>query len=389
MMGDPRWPRLWPFLFYFAFFAAASALFPFTALYYQSIGLTGGQIGLLTGLAPLITLIGAPLWAGIADTTHRHKLILSMSILAAIACALVIPSIRAFALLLATVSLYTLVAAPIVSLGDSATMSMLGDQRGMYGRVRLGGTIGWGAMAYFAGRIMDRNGIAWAYWIYAAGMAVTLLIGQGLRFGRAEIQHSFWSGMSTLLADRRWIFFLSMVFVCSVGMASINTYQFVYMAEIGANKSLMGLSLTISTLSELPVMFFGGWLLKRFKARGLLTLGMTAIGVRLLLYSAFNFPTALLLIQLLHGLTFPAIWIAGVAYAHENAPGGLAATGQGLFGAMMIGLGTAVGAFLGGLLMDAVGGRGMYLIFGSAVLSGALLFSLMQRRMTPVPPKTG
>jgi hypothetical protein len=37
----------------------ASALFPFTALYYQSIGLNGGQIGMLTGMAPLITWIGA------------------------------------------------------------------------------------------------------------------------------------------------------------------------------------------------------------------------------------------------------------------------------------------------------------------------------------------
>ena len=62
-------------------------LMPYVALYYQSIGLTGAQIGLLTGLAPLITLVGAPIWTGIADATHHYKLVLNLSTLAAIVCA--------------------------------------------------------------------------------------------------------------------------------------------------------------------------------------------------------------------------------------------------------------------------------------------------------------
>jgi PPP family 3-phenylpropionic acid transporter len=159
------------------------------------------------------------------------------------------------------------------------------------------------------------------------------------------------------------------------------------MAEIGASKSLMGLSLTVSTLSELPVMFFGSWLLKRLKAHGLLTLSMIVIGVRLLLYSVFNVPVAILFIQLLHGLTFPAILIAGVAYAYENAPSGLAATGQGLLSATMSGLGTAVGSFLGGLLIGSIGGRGMYLMFGIVVLSSAIFFTLLQRALSPISSK--
>jgi PPP family 3-phenylpropionic acid transporter len=159
---------------------------------------------------------------------------------------------RSFGLLLLTVSIYTLAAAPIISLGDSATMSMLGARRDLYGRVRLGGTIGWGVMAFFAGRIIDQRGIAWAFWIYAAGMVITLLVAQGLRFERVERGHTFWTGVGVLLADRRWVTFLGMAFVCGMGMASINIYRSVYMADIGASETLMGISLTISTISELP-----------------------------------------------------------------------------------------------------------------------------------------
>ena len=39
-------------LFYFIFYAAMAALSPFLTLYYQSLGLSGTQIGLLAGLGP-------------------------------------------------------------------------------------------------------------------------------------------------------------------------------------------------------------------------------------------------------------------------------------------------------------------------------------------------
>ncbi|MGE5249290.1 MAG: MFS transporter [Bacteroidota bacterium] len=379
--------KSWPFLFYFVFFAALSSLAPYIALYYQSIGLTGAQIGLLTGLGPLITLVAAPLGTGFADATHRHRLVMSLALLAVVVFGLVAPSIRNFELLLLVVSVFMFAQAPIIPLGDNATMTMLGEKRAMFGRIRLGGSLGWGAMALVAGQIIDRNGIAWSFWVYAAGMALALLVAQGLRFGRAEPGGSFRRGMRDLLADRHWVLFLGMAFCAGVGMASINTYQFVYMAEIGASKTLMGLSLALSTLSELPVMFFGNRLLKRFSPQGLLLVGMLTIGVRVLLYAAFNTAGPILALQVLHGLTFPAIWIAGVAYAHEHAPAGLAATGQGLFGATMTGLGAAVGGMAGGLLIGAMGGRGMYVVFGVVVLAAALGLSVVQRLMPASRPE--
>jgi MFS transporter, PPP family, 3-phenylpropionic acid transporter len=372
--------KVWAFLFYFTYFAAGAALFPYMALYYQSIGLSGAQMGLLGGLVPLISMVGAPLWTGMADATNRPRLILSMMIIAATGAALTIPAAHGFLPLILAVSAYSLFSAPIASMGDSITMSSLGEERGMYGRLRLGGTIAWGIMSYIVGRVLDRNGILWAFWMYAAGMMVNLLVAQGFGSGHVRKQVSYWSGVGRLLSDRRWGLFLAIAFLSGAGTATINIYQFVYMADMGASKSLMGLSLTLSTLSELPVLFFGGWLLKRLGAQGLMLLGMLVVGVRLVLYAAFPFPAAILAIQIVHGLTFAAIWMAAVTYAHEIAPPGLSATAQGLFGAMMLGLGGAAGGFLGGLLIGAVGARFMYLAAGLAMLAGVLVFALFRRQ---------
>ena len=83
--------KVWPFSFYFVYFAAIAAFAPYMVLYYQSVGLSGAQIGLLTGIGPLITLVSVPFWTGLANTTGRHGLIMSAAILVGAAVLTLLP----------------------------------------------------------------------------------------------------------------------------------------------------------------------------------------------------------------------------------------------------------------------------------------------------------
>ncbi len=64
------------------------------------------------------------------------------------------------------------------------------------------------------------------------------------------------------------------------------------------------------------------------------------------------------------------MWLAGVSYADENAPAGLKSTAQGIFGAMTFGFGSALGGFVGGLLLESIGGRSMFFVLGIVILVG-------------------
>jgi len=55
--------------------------------------------------------------------------------------------------------LFNIFISPVASLADSATMTMLGEERAMYGRVRLGGTIGFGLFAPIAGALVENYGL--------------------------------------------------------------------------------------------------------------------------------------------------------------------------------------------------------------------------------------
>jgi len=376
--------KIWPFLFYFFFFAAYATLMPYLVLFFGGLGLSGRQIGVLTALPPLLTLISAPLWTGVADATHRHRLVLCLSIFVSILAALAESQATTYWSLLPIIVLFAFAIAPASPLADSATMNMLAGEEEQYGRVRVGGTFGWGIASLIAGIIIDQTGLRSSFYMYAIFMLLTLGVGFKLVFARAESQTSVQRGIRSLLGKPRWILFLSMAFVGGIGLASINTYMFYYMGELGSSKTLMGIAMVISTLSEIPALFFSNRLITRFKAHGLMVLGLAVTGVRLLLFAAVNQPVGIAVIQILQGFTFPIIWVAGVTYANENAPLEMSATAQGLFGSMLMGFGAAAGNLLGGVLIDSSGTAFMYLSFGTLVLVSLLVFTLVERRLPRV-----
>jgi MFS family permease len=370
-----------PFAVYVLLYASGACLFPYFVLFYQSLGFSGAQIGLLTGLTPLVTLVAAPLWTNLADSTGRHRLLMSVLILVIAGIALTLPSLRSFGPVIAAAVLYSTFAAPIFSFADNATMAMLGGQRSLYGRVRLGGTFGFGLAALLSGTLVERYGLRVSFNAGAAFLVVACGAAQLLHHQRERVVGAPAGRFTDLLADRRWLAFLLLAFAGGLGMAVSNTYLFPFLSELGATERTMGLALTIATVAEVPMFFFGNRLLRRFPPFTLMLLAMALTGLRLLMFVFAATPGFVLGLQIFNGIAFPAMWMAGVAYADEHAPPGMGATAQGLFGAMIFGFGAAVGGFTAGPLLAQFGGRGLYLAFGLAVLAITAVAAPLHKRL--------
>jgi PPP family 3-phenylpropionic acid transporter len=360
--------KIWPFSFYFLNYAAFAALLPFFVIFYQALDFNGTQIGLLTGIPPLITLVCAPLGTAQADKTHHHKLIMGLGLLSAVAMALLLPAFTSFIGIFIIIALYNIFMSPVGSLADSATMTMLGDERAKYGRIRLGGTIGWGVFAPIAGFLVQGYGLNIAFWMFASIMLINLFVSRKFDFGKHEEHELGNGGIRDLLTDRKWIFFLLASFVGGVGAFSVASYLYPYMAELGATKTQMGIASFVATLTELPIFFFGNRLVQRFGSQKLFLSALVLMGIRSMLFAVVGTPLLVYVIQALGGMMFPAMWLAGVSYADENAPVGLKSTGQGLFSAMSFGFGSAVGGFIGGILLESMGGRSMFFMLGVVIL---------------------
>ncbi len=365
-----------PFLFYVLLFAGYASAFPFIVVYYQGLGFSGAEIGLLTGISPLITFLGAPFWTRLADSTRRHRLIMSLTMGAGILAVCLLPLLRTFAPILITGLTMSFFMAPASSFADNSTMHTLGEKKELYGRIRLGGTIGFALAAPLAGIFVQNTSLRAAFWLAGVMYLLALLVSQNFDHGTSVEKPAAARGAGTLLRDPRWIIFLGIAFAGGLSMTAANNYFFPLMKELGAKESLMGIALSIGTIFEFPVLFFGNRLIRIFKPYGLFLLSMAFTVLRLVLLGLNSSPDLILLIQLLNGFSFPAMWMAGVAYAHERAPAGFTTTAQGMFSAMVFGVGSAAGGFLGGPLLEILGGRGLFLAYGGitfAVLAVGVL----------------
>lgn len=365
--------------FYFLYYAALASLSPFLVLHYQHLGLSGRQIGVLTGIPPALFLVGASAWGSLADATRQHRLVLVAAIAGAMASSLLLARGETFLALVPAVAAFALFGAPIVPLVDHAVLELLGPERDRYGRVRLWGALGWGAAGPVVGWLTQEYGLRWSFTGYLVAMLGCLGVGLALPVSQARLERPFRHGLRQLLANRQWLLFLLLAFAGGMGMASVHHYLFLYLEGLGASRSLMGLALTCAMVSELVVFRFSDRLLRRFDLRWLLILCMAITAGRLFAYSVATAPWQALLLQLLHGPTFAVMWVAGVSSANRFAPPGLGATAQGLFSGVNFGLGGAAGALVGGVLYQAVGAAGMFRWAAVWVLAATLAYALATR----------
>jgi len=364
---------------YFFYFAAAASLMPFLTLYYQELGLSGRQIGFATGIVPLLTLFSASLWGGIADASRKHHVILLLAIGGTWLAVLALTQAQSFSQLIPVIFVYAVFVAPIIPLIDNTVINLLGEHKNDYGKLRLWGAVGWGVVASVIGLVIERAGLRWGFYSYLVFMLGLAITAYYLPVKQVQIATKFWNGLRLLLANTQWLLFLLVVLIQGMSLSIFLNFLFLHLEDMGASRTLMGLSLTVATVSELPFWFYSKQLLEKWGPRRMLLFSLIMYLIRAFAYALMRQPWLVLPISLLHGPSFSAMWTAGVAYAAETAPEGLGATAQALFSSTSFGLGGMMGGFAGGWLYEGVGGSLMYMWVGIGLFLGWIFFALASK----------
>ena len=361
--------------FYFLFFGAAVCLIPFLSLYYQGLGLSGREIGFLVGIVPLTGMVGSSIWSMASDATGRHRALFLASIVGTWLSVLAMSRMGTFAGLIPFVLLFAFCSSPIIPLVDNSVLDIARTTgQGDYGRTRVWGAYGWAIGGAITGILIERSGIQWAFYGYLALMALLLLVAVPLPMNVSAVGGRFWGSLRTLLADRAWLLFLAVALVVGMSLSIFLNFLFPYLETLGFSRTIMGFSLTVATISEIPIFLGSKKLLARWGSPLLLAAALLFSAVRAFAYIALTAPWQLLLISLLHGLSFTLMWIAGVAYADRLAPPGLGATAQGVFSGLVMGGGVALGAFAGGFIYDRFSPVAVFYFAGVSAVAALVVF---------------
>lgn len=179
-----------------------------------------------------------------------------------------------------------------------------------------------------------------------------------------------------IFQSRSSLTFFFVQFVIGGGMSVVENMLFIYLAhKFRATGFLMGLSVGMTVIFELPIFHFTEAIIQRVGCTWMLILGQLAFAIRVVGYTMVSSAWWILFLEPLHGVTFSLVQSASVFLVSGFASPGLESTAQTLTSTFRMGAGPAVFLLFSGYQMDNHGEDSLFILCGLAALISTSLYA--------------
>ncbi|PLS05360.1 MFS transporter [Neobacillus cucumis] len=360
-------------LLFFVFGGTNVLIGPFLPLYFIHQGFSPLDVGFILGIASLFGVIGQPIWAFLSD---RFKTIKKILLILFLSCLIISTGMfisKTLPVVLIFSILFYLVWSPSGVLIDSMAVWKVNTLKTKYGHIRLWSSIGFAGIALLAGPLLEFTGINklnLIYWSFLIIIMVTIL----------PIQEQWESTEAVELQDivmlfknKEFTWFLVLLFILSIPNG-LNSMFSIHMKELGAGEQLIGFATTILAASEVPVFYFLGKHIEKYKEIPLLSIVCILYTLRWTSTALITSPVILTFLQVSQSVTFAPLWLIALQAVVRMVPDHLRSTGQTVLAITSFGIVSIFGNMAGGWLFQTYGGRFMYLTMGCITAFAALLF---------------
>ncbi|KAK4026589.1 hypothetical protein OUZ56_015594 [Daphnia magna] len=181
--------------------------------------------------------------------------------------------------------------------------------------------------------------------------------------------------IKSILKNLELVVFFIVIFTSGLFWGYIESYLFWFLEEMGGTKSLMGLTVTVSSLFGIPALIFSDVIFRKIGHPNVQIIGFAFYVIRLIGYSYIYNPYMCLIYEALEAITTSLMMTSAVAYSAELSTTTTLATIQGMVGGTYYGIGRGLGSLVGGFLMKYYGTRATFRILGvGALFVGVLYF---------------
>jgi PPP family 3-phenylpropionic acid transporter len=359
----------------------------FVPVYFNKIGFTNSEIGLLLSLGPLVAILAQPLWGTATDRAKTKNSILLLLLAGSATCMIIFPLSSYFWFVLVMICIFMFFQTPVYALGDAITLEAL-DKRGKgnFSQIRIAGTIGFALISVLFG-FAAKNQIEWLFPVNMAVFIICFLL--VLRFPVVAGHQSYGTKlpMWTLFRYRKLMLYLTICFILHVTLGYYYAFFPLYLYELGGDSSWVGWSMLVSSFSELPFLLLSVYIFKRVSISWILLGAGVAAALRWYLLAIIENPLWVIFTQALHGLIFIVLTVTMAIFINREVPKELKASGQTLHALLCIGLARTIGSFAGGVASDAYGLREVFLYNAYLATACVVVFACVfwaQRRQTLV-----
>jgi PPP family 3-phenylpropionic acid transporter len=377
-------------IYFFLWFAGSAFLSPYLPIFYQSRGLSGFQIGLLSSIGFAVGILAAPQWGRWTDRMSAPQRLLQVAILVSIASYLVLSRQTLFLPIVGIVIVNSLFSSAQEPIAAALAMRATRGTGSGFGSVRVWGSLGWSMFVLVAGLWIQNTTLQAAFY----GFAISMIAGWFSLFlfrpgspprppapaSRPEssvaVNSSRYRPIPALLAA---------VILLWIAVAGVRQFETLYFKQLGAGAELIGFTAMLSALVELPSMFASDWLTHRFGAHRVLITGMFLDG--LIRSTVLLWPSipVLIAVRTVIGISFSMTTVGIVAYVQEFTPHDQQIRAVALYTVVVRNIVYLFSNPINGAIFDALGGYWLYAIaLVGNFLGGTIL--LLARSPKPADP---
>nr|CAI5848679.1 unnamed protein product [Callosobruchus analis] len=264
---------------------------------------------------------------------------------------------------------------------EGAVIAILREHKADYGLQRIYATIGGMISSPISGWMIDYASKGKSYtdfrpifFLYAALKFISgiLMLFINLKFKKAAA--SVITDVLSVLRKLEMIALLMSCVVLGCAWGFIESFLFWLLDDLGASKSLMGLTVTVGGLVGIPLLVLSGPIVKKLGHANVIFIGFIFYAIRLMGYSLLYNPWLCLVFEAMESITFGLSFTAAVTYAAKLSTVTTDTSIQGMLGGLYYGVGKGIGSLVGGYLIHPIGIRHTFQLFSGTTLVIGIIY---------------
>lgn len=360
--------------YYASIYMATTALVSYLSLFYADMNISESKIGILASVTALVGIGSTSFWGTVSDRAKVKNKVLVLCLLTTAVFVWALPLAGEHLwLLLLVMCLFFFFQSAINPLSDAITLELASQYQFRFATVRTSGAVGFATMSFVAGSLISYH-INMIFVLYCLLILLAWLIFIRLPavegYQRSKRIIHFWEVLRHTSLKNMYLY----VLFISVGLGFYISFHALYSIERNITTSWLGLTIMISSLSQLPITLYFDKLYTRYGVRKLLLVAGLCNAVRWLGYAIWLNAYTLIIISLLHGGSFILIYLCLAEYAHRHIRGELKVSGQMMNFIVLNGVGRVVGAMFGGIAAEMLGFAAVFAMAGMIALLGVIFF---------------
>ena len=372
------------FAIYVSLFAPYAIITPYFQQLLKHLNYNDVQIGAIQGALELMAVAAPILWGVLADKLSAPRGVLAFTVILSLPMFFLFRFVNGGAAGVVVALLFGLFYKPNIPLTDGMTFRYIRTKGGDYGKIRIGGTVGYiSFIAVFDAICWLTGGVTVNKLIVEFSVAVALQLASLLlvpRFieaptalvGATEKTESDRSDFLKLFLRPTFLVFMLAAFLGRFSMMSYYSFFSRYLDDVYGVKEV-GWIWALGSLCEMPLVFCSKRIIDKIGLKSFFALGLLGCVLRLAGFSVESNIWVVLCLQPLHCLTFGAYHCATVTYVSRMFPAKLQGGAQGIFSAITVGLGGLVGSAVGGVVLDAFNYTVLYTAFSGVAFLGLVI----------------